>query len=96
MPVQALQTMYRVTRNKTMVEALIFIVNFVLLLVVCFGIFDVHSSFVANQSVRQQLVNRALPGSYWKKVRCVSRLLSCYVHRAQVRRRLCACAHAHS
>jgi hypothetical protein len=64
---EALQAMYRVTRDKTIRDALIFFVYTALLVASTVGIFDVHTAFTSNEAARQRFSARETPGVYWKK-----------------------------
>ena len=59
--------MYRITRDKTIKDALIFIVYTIVLVVASVGIFDVHSAFTTNETARQWFSGRETPGVFWKK-----------------------------
>ena len=64
---EALQAMYRITRDKTIKDVLIFMAYTAVLIVASLGIFDVHMAFTANETARQWFSARATPGVFWKK-----------------------------
>jgi len=65
--VQLLQAHYRITRDKTIQDGVIYLLHFVLLLIVCLNRFDVHGSFAANDGIRVMLTQREMVNNTWRK-----------------------------
>jgi hypothetical protein len=66
---QLLQMQYRMKRNKTIMDAFIFLAHFGLLMIAAYNIFDVHEAFAANDAMRQRVVQAPIPANVYKKAR---------------------------